>query len=65
MKIKKIIDILEKYLTEMQKQYPFWAEHDILGFNVNYEQISDEDLQALDDLGVFFSDEYHSLIMFV
>ena len=65
MKIKTIFDILEKYLTDNQKEYPFWAEHDVIGFNVDYELISKEDLQALEYLGIFISKDYYSLIMFV
>ncbi len=65
MKIYTILKILEKYFSEVQKQYPFWAEHDVIGFNVDYEIISKEDLEALDELGVFISDDYGSLIMFV
>ena len=65
MKILKILNILEKYMTENQKKYLFWAEHDILGFLVDYELISQKDLKALEDLDVFYDPEYESLIMFV
>lgn len=65
MKIRVILDVLEKYMTDYQKEYPFWAEHDILGFNVNYEIISKEDLRILEILGVNFNPDYDSLIMFV
>ena len=41
MKILEILDILKKYMiTEGQKEWPFWTEHDILGFNVDYNLIS-------------------------
>lgn len=65
MKIRDIFDILEKYLTDGQKRYPFWAEHDIIGFNVDYELISKEDLRALEILGVHLDEDYDSLVMFV
>ena len=65
MEMVVILEILEKYLTEGQKRWPFWAEHDIIGFNVGYEQISANDLQNLELLGVFYSEEYDSLMMFV
>ena len=65
MKIRDIFDILEKYLTDEQKRYPFWAEHDIIGFNVDYELISKEDLRALEILGVHLDEDYNSLVMFV
>ena len=65
MKIKAIFDILEKYLTDEQKRYPFWAEHDIIGFNVDYELISKEDLKVLEVLGIHLNKDYNSLVMFV
>ena len=64
MKIIEILNILEKYMTEYQKEYPFWAEHDILGFVIDYNLISQEDLKKLKDLDVFYDSEYDSLIMF-
>lgn len=65
MKILEILDILKKYMiTEGQKEWPFWTEHDILGFNVDYSLISQEDLQRLTELDVFYDPEYESLIMF-
>ena len=65
MKIIQILNILEKYFTEEQKRYPFWAEHDIIGLNVDYELISTEDLRILEMLGVFIDEGYNSLIMYV
>ena len=64
MKILTILKILEPYMDDFQKDYPFWTEHDILGFQVDPEIISQEDLATLSELGVFFSQEYESLIMF-
>ena len=64
MKIIKILNILEKYMTESQKNWPFWTEHDVLGFTVDYELISQEDLAKLKDLDVFYNSEYDSLTMF-
>lgn len=64
MKIIKILNILEKYMTESQKEWPFWTEHDILGFIVDYELISPKDLKKLKELDVFYSSEYDSLIAF-
>lgn len=63
MKMIQILNILEKYFTDSQKEYPFWAEHDIIGFNVDYEIISKEDLKILEKLSVFINDEYNSLTM--
>lgn len=64
MKILEILNILEKYMTESQKEWPFWTEHDILGFTVDYSIISVEDMEQLKKLDVFYSSEYDSLIMF-
>ena len=64
MKILEILNILEKYMTESQKEWPFWTEHDVLGFTVDYSIISVEDMNQLKQLDVFYSSEYDSLIMF-
>lgn len=64
MKILEILNILEKYMTESQKEWPFWTEHDVLGFTVDYSIISVEDIERLKKLNVFYSSEYDSLIMF-
>ena len=61
----KILEIMKKYCNEFNEAYPFWAEHDIIGLNLNLEQIFEEDIKQLDELGVFYSDEYDSLIKFV
>lgn len=63
-KIKLIFNIIEKYMTEGQKKYPVWTEHDILGFNVDYEKISKEDLEALKLLDVIFGGNYDGLYIF-
>lgn len=64
MKILEILNILEKYMTESQKEWPFWTEHDVLGFMVDYSIISVEDMERLKKLDVFYGSEYDSLIMF-
>ena len=63
-KIKLIFNIIEKYMTEGQKKYPVWTEHDILGFNVDYKKISKEDLEALKLLDVIFGGDYDGLYIF-
>ena len=65
MKLIEILHILEKYMTNDQQHYPLWAEHDIIGFNVDQDLISQTELERLYELGVFFDDMYDSLIMFV
>ena len=64
MKILNILYILSKY--NINRDYPFWAEHDVIGFNVDPEEISEQDLLRLNNLGVFYDDEeYYGLIMYV
>lgn len=63
MNIIKILNLLQKY--DISEIYPLWAEHDIIGFYVDHEKISEEDINTLEELGCFFSEEYDSLIMFV
>lgn len=58
----KVIKILKKYTNS---NYPFWAEHDVLGFCIDPEIVSKEDIKKLEELDVFYSEEYDSLIMFV
>jgi len=63
MKIIDILNILAKY--EIDESYPIWAEHDIIGFYIDPTDISEEDMKKLDELGVFYNEEYESLTMFV
>jgi hypothetical protein len=51
-------------MDDTQKEYPFWTEHDVLGFLVDEQKISQDDLNKLEQLGVFYSSEYDSLIMY-
>lgn len=62
MKLIKILSILSIY--GLDKQYPLWAEHDIIGFNVTPE-LPKEILDIMEGMGVIYSEEYNSLIMFV
>ena len=63
MKIIDILNILSKY--NIDKSYPLWAEHDIIGFYIDPMDISKEDMRTLNELGVFYSDEYDGLIIYV
>lgn len=63
MKIIDILKILSKY--GIDEAYPLWAEHDLIGFYIDPEIISTEDMQALSELGVFYDEEQCSLAIFV
>lgn len=62
MKIIEILKILQKY--GINDYAPCWAEHDIIGFCIDYELISQEDIETLNKLGCHYDDEYDGLVMF-
>jgi hypothetical protein len=62
MKLIKILSILSVY--GLDEKYPLWAEHDVIGFNVTPE-LPKEILDIMEGMGVIYSEEYNSLIMFV
>lgn len=61
MRLIEILKILQNY--GIDDTYPCWAEHDVIGFNVDPMIISDEDLESLEELGVFYNAEYEGLII--
>ena len=61
----KILEIMKKYRNGYNDEWPFWANHEIIGLNIDPAIISEEDMQILNELDVFYSDEYDSLIKFV
>lgn len=63
MEIIKILEILQNY--NISEEYPIFAEHDVIGFLIDYNLINQKDKKRLEELGCFYSDEYESLIMFV
>ena len=63
MKIIDILNILAKY--GIDEAYPLWAEHNIIGFYIDPEVISPEDMETLFELGVYYDEEYCSLAIFV
>lgn len=65
MRLIQILKILEPYMDEFQKEYSLWAEHDIVGFQVDPELIQKCHLEELESLGVHFDSEYDSLVMYV
>lgn len=61
--LKNGIEILLKYCAENDMDYS--AEHDIIYFGPSTaEHISTEDLQTLEKLGFYFSDEYDCFYTF-
>ena len=63
MRIIEILEILQKY--NIDESYPLWAEHDIIGFNIDWEKISKEDLESLTELNVHYDSEYDGLVIYV
>ena len=59
MRIIEILKILQNY--SIDDYAPCWAEHDIIGFYVDPELISQEDMESLEELGCFYNDEYGGL----
>lgn len=62
MRIIDILEILKKY--HIDDAYPLWAEHDVIGFYVDYEEISQEDKETLEELGCFYNEEYGGLTIY-
>lgn len=60
-RLSKVLQILNKYMEDYQKHWPIEADHDIIWFNVDYELVSKEDMEALEELGVFFDEDTYSL----
>ena len=60
----EICNILLKYVDPRIEPYHFWSEHDIIGFLVDPELISQADMESLYELGVLYDEEYDSLIIF-
>lgn len=62
----EICQILLPYCTDIAKEYGFWAEHDIIGFNIDPEVVSEETLRELESkYSVHYNDEYNSLVLYV
>ena len=62
-RLAQICQILLKY-KEQIGHYTLWAVDDVLGFNIEPEIISEEDLKWLGELGVLYNEE-DGLFMFV
>lgn len=50
------LNIFKKYMGDVK--YPTWAEHDEFGVCCGNENITEEDIKRLDELGFFYDDEY-------
>ena len=61
----EICQILLKYVTPECEPYPFFAEHDVIGFLVDPTDISEEDMKSLTELHVYYDSEYDSLVIYV
>ena len=61
----EICQILLPYCTDVAKEYGFWAEHDIIGFEVDPDIIPEEVLKELEDkYRVHYDDQYDSLVIY-
>lgn len=60
----EICNILRQYVDPHMEPYHFWSEHDVIGFIVDPYLISQTDMERLKELGVLYSEEYDSLIIF-
>ena len=58
----KICNILKKYCSD--DYFPFFAEHDVIGFLVDFELISKEDIEQLTELRVYFDQDYYTLVIY-
>lgn len=59
------LNIVRPYMTESQVRFPTGCEHDVLWLNVEVEDISEYDLERLEGLSFFPSEEFAgSLISF-
>lgn len=61
-RLKQACKIFQKYVFY---DYLMFADHDVIGFSVDKDTIPEEDKANLDELGVFYSDDYDAYIMFV
>lgn len=60
----EICNILLQYVDPHIEPYHFWSDHDVIGFIVDPDLISQTHMERLRELGVFYSEEYDSLIIF-
>ena len=63
MRLIEILEILKNY--NINEDYPVWAEHDVIGFNIDYDIISEDDKQSLEELGARYDAEYDNLVIYV
>ena len=62
----EICQILLPYCTCEAKEYGFWAEHDVVGFNIDPDIIPEDILKKLEDeYRVHYDNEYNSLVIYV
>lgn len=46
----EILNIMEKYRNDCNDEWPFWAEHEVIGLNIDSMIISDEDMETWKEL---------------
>lgn len=65
-KFLQIFRILQRYKNPEEEPYMwFFAEHDVIGFNIDPEAISEKDKRNLEELDVIYNEEYDSYVIYV
>jgi len=55
--MKNLIEALQIFAKYTDTKYPTWCRHDELHVAVNYELVSDKDIDRLAELGFMTTDE--------
>lgn len=65
--LREALNILEKGKSKDIVHWFLFAEHDIIGFGLGEEDmnLSPEETERLNELGVYYEGEYDSYVMFV
>ena len=65
-KLLQILRIFQKYKNPKEEPYMwFFAEHDVIGFNIDPEAVSEKDKRKLEELDVYYDEEYCAFIIYV
>lgn len=63
--MKELIEALQIFAKYQENDYPTHCEHDTLHImGITEEEVSEEDMKKLDELGFFYSEEDDGFISF-